>query len=406
MKKMNHTPHRLPALVGSLALSLAAAAALSACGLFDRGPAAQAGSAAPTAAGANAATASPSTGATLLPQADRISDQAILADQRTYQALQGRIKALNDGGRPVRDYHLSKAQCWLDVSFHEYTRNDRSAFPQAALDESRKLVAALEQNTTPSMDTPLVNGAAALRPDLWERANALRGHRGFQCAQQKVACAEVELVHAGNEHNQQQWRHAKPYVQIAEDLLGEARQLAASCLPPVPAPVVIPAPVAPPPAPAVSAPGPVVAPISIAPQPAPKPIAQPVQLRSQVLFDFDKAEPRNMRPNTVAELRQMVAKIKADGLVVQSVRLSGFADRMKTAVANDYNQRLSERRVNTVAAELKGLGIDTGKITVTAGGDSQQVVDCPPQKFKRKADLEECLLPNRRVEVVVEAIKP
>jgi OmpA-OmpF porin, OOP family len=401
MKKTNTS---LSSVVGFLALSLAAAAALSACGLFDRGSAATP----PAAAGANPATAANAAapGATLLPPAARISDPAIAADQRTYQTMQGRIKALNDGGRPVRDYHLAKAQCWLDVSFHEYTRNDRSAFPQAAMDESRKLVAAMEQNLTPPMDTPLVNGAAALRPDLWERASALRGHRGFQCAQQKVACAEVELVHAGNEYNQQQWRHAKPYVQIAEDLLGDARLLAASCLPPPPPPVVVPAPRA---APVVTPPpaaGPVVAPISIAPQPAPKPVVQPVQLRSQVLFDFDKADTRNMRANTVAELRQMVAKIKADGLVVRSVRLAGYADRMKTAVATDYNQRLSERRVNTVAAELRRLGIDSAVITVAAGGDSQQVVDCSAQKFKRKAELEECLLPNRRVEVLVEAVKP
>ncbi len=411
MKTTNHT-RPLTSAVSTLVLGAAAAAVLSACGLFDRGPAPQAGAAASganaatsTSAGAAAATAGAAPGATLLPQADRISDQAIAADQRTYQAMQGRIKSLNDGGRPLRDYHLSKAQCWLDVSFHEYTRNDRSAFPQAALDESRKLVAAMEQNLTPPMDTPLVNGAAQLRPDLWERASALRGHRGFQCAQQKVACAEVELVHAGNEYNQQQWRHAKPYVQIAEDLLGEARLLAANCLPPAPPAVVVP--VAPPPPPvAPPTPGPVGAPLSMAPPPPPKPVVQPVQLRSQVLFDFDKSDPRNMRPNTVADVRQMVAKIKAEGLVVKSVRLAGFADRMKTAVATGYNLRLSERRVNTVAAELKRLGIDSGVITVSAGGDSQQVVDCSAQKFKRKADLEECLLPNRRVEVLVEAVKP
>ncbi|MBL8330929.1 MAG: hypothetical protein JNJ71_18980, partial [Rubrivivax sp.] len=52
----------------------------------------------------------------LNPPAARISDQAIAADQRAYESLQGRIKGLNDKGRPVRDYHLSKAQCWLDVS--------------------------------------------------------------------------------------------------------------------------------------------------------------------------------------------------------------------------------------------------------------------------------------------------
>jgi hypothetical protein len=124
---------------------------------------------------------------TLTPAAERITDGAISADQRGYEALQARIKGLNDRGRPLRDYHLSKAQCWLDVSLHEYTRNDRSAFPQAALTESEKLVQGMERGAGAlPMDTLLVNDAARLRPDLWERAAALKGHAGFRCAQQKL----------------------------------------------------------------------------------------------------------------------------------------------------------------------------------------------------------------------------
>ena len=81
-----------------------------------------------------------------------------------YEALQGRIKALNDGGRRVADYHLAKAQCWLDVSFHEYTRNDRSNFPQAAMTESERLIVGMERDLNPMpLDTPLVNGAVRLR---------------------------------------------------------------------------------------------------------------------------------------------------------------------------------------------------------------------------------------------------
>ena len=149
--------------------------------------------------------------AQLAPADARITDRVIQRDHATYEALQARLKALNDGGGlPVRDYHLSKAQCWLDVSFHEYTRNDRSAFPQGALSESEKLVVAMEGRQSPiSTDTELVNGAR-LRPDLWAQLEALKRGPGFRCAQPQIACAEVELVHAGNEHNQQQWRHAKP----------------------------------------------------------------------------------------------------------------------------------------------------------------------------------------------------
>ena len=133
----------------------------------------------------------------LTPAAQRISDQAIQADHDAFKGLQGRLHQLNERGLPVRNYHLSKAQCWLDVSLHEYTRNDRSAFPQAAMTESEKLIVALESQASPlPMDTPLVNDAARLRPDLWARTEALKQHPGFKCAAQQVACSEVELVHA------------------------------------------------------------------------------------------------------------------------------------------------------------------------------------------------------------------
>src|SRR5450830_80666 len=87
--------------------------------------------------------------AQLTPAPERISDQAIHADYAAYEQLQTRIHQLNEQGLPVRNYHLSKAQCWLDVSLHEYTRNDRSAFPQASMTESEKLIVALENKTTP-----------------------------------------------------------------------------------------------------------------------------------------------------------------------------------------------------------------------------------------------------------------
>ena len=325
----------------------------------------------------------------LTPAPARISDAAIQADHQAYDRLQGRIKGLNDRGRPVRDYALSKAQCWLDVSFHEYTRNDRSAFPQAAMAASEKLIRSLEQGAEPGLDTPLVNGAARLRPDLWDRAAALRGDGGFRCAAQKVACAEVELVHAGNEFNQQQWRHAKPYVQIAEDLLGEAQQLAAACNPP-PVAAVTPAP-APPPVPAPVTP----------PMPAP-PAVQQLQLNAGVLFNFDKHDARNVRPFSVVQLEELVRRVQRDQLEVLAVKLSGHADRLNSTGKGDYNQRLSEKRVATVKAELVKLGLPAALISTVASGDAEQIQGCE-QRFKGTVELQECLLPNRRVEVVIDA---
>ena len=85
----------------------------------------------------------------LTPAPDRTSDQAIHADHEAYKVLQERIHQLNERGVPVRDYQLSKAQCWLDVSLHEYSRNDRSAFPQDAMTESEKIIVVLEKKATP-----------------------------------------------------------------------------------------------------------------------------------------------------------------------------------------------------------------------------------------------------------------
>ena len=306
--------------------------------------------------------------ARLKPEAQRITDEAIDADLGTYEATQGRIKALNDAGRPIRDYHLSKAQCWLDVSFHEYTRNDRSDFPQAALDESVTLIAGMEQGVSPlPTDTPLVNDARYLRDDLWKRLRAIHGTPGFTCAQQAVACGEVELVHAGNEFNQQQWRHAKPYIQIAEDMVNDAEALARQC-----------------------------------PSPADVPVAPPVPLVANVLFEFDKDRSRDIRTYSLESLDRSLARIGEEKLNLVHVELVGHADRMDGR-GHDYNRGLSERRAQTVRELLIGRGVDPAKIGYSYRGDSQQVQAC--EGVKPRAALLECLLPNRRVEVRFEVAR-
>lgn len=299
----------------------------------------------------------------LAAQQDRISDETIHADLQAYEATQGRIQALNDAGRPVRDYHLSKAQCWLDVSFHEYSRNDRSAFPQEALDESVKLISGMEAGVSPlPTDTPLVNGARYLREDLWKRLRAIHGTPGFECAQQAVACGEVELVHAGNEFNQQQWRHAKPYIQIAEDWVNDAEALARQC----------------------------------GPAPASGAAAAPAPLVANILFEFDRDGPADIRAHSLETLDRALARIAEEGRVLERVELTGHADRMQGQGAR-YNEALSERRARTVRELLVARGVDPDKIGYDFRGDAEQVQRC--DGVTPRAALRECLLPNRRVEV-------
>ena len=337
------------------------------------------------------AAAAAAQGATLTPPAGRISDAAIQADHRTYEAVQERLRALNAAGRPLRDATLAQAQCWLDVSFHEYTRNDRSDFPQAALAESERLAVAMASGApTPPLATPLIAGADRLRPDLWARATALREHAGWRCAQHKVACAEVELVHAGHEHRQGQWRHAQPYVQIAEDLMADAVVLAESC---APAPAVVaraePAPVAPP------------APSAVVPAPV-----REVQLLAQVLFDFDGADARHVPAFSMVQLQTLVARVREQGLQIVAVHLDGHADRLNRSGQDDYNLRLSERRVATVRGLLAELGVEASRVQTRARGDTQPVTHCTVETAGSPAALRGCLQPDRRVTVEIVTRQP
>jgi len=333
-------------------------------------------------------TASAQAAPELAPSSDRITDPVIHADLKGYTRMQDRIKALNDAGRPIRDYHLSKAQCWLDVSFHEYSRNDRSAFPQEALDEAGKLIEAMEQQRTETLgfDTRLVNDAARLRPDLWARSNALRQGPGGECAAAKLACAEVELVHAGNEFRQQQWRHARPYIQIAEDLIAEASQAAEHC--PRPQPVV-----------AVEAaqptgqncPPPPPAPV------LPMPARTSFKIGARIHYPTDQHRERDILAPGRPELDAMVAKLKAPGVQFTAIHLVGRADLRAPA---EYNRKLSAKRVDTVRKYLIARGIPADKISEEALGADEPVAVCDRKQQPEKL-YDACLQSNRRVDVYV-----
>jgi OmpA-OmpF porin, OOP family len=319
-----------------------------------------------------------------------MTDPAIHADYANYEAQQGRIKALNDTGKqPVGSYALSKAQCWLDVSLHEYSRNDRSQFPRLALQESSKITQELQTSgsSASAQQTPLLNDASKLRPDLWDAASKLKGHPGWRCAEQKTACAEVELVHAGNEFNQQQWRHAKPYVQIAEDLMGDAQKAAEAC---IPAPVVK----APPPPPAV-----------VTTPPPPPPEAKPFNASANVLFNFDKRDMANVRSYTKDQLDALIGQIKSGGITVSSIKLVGHADRLNSTGDNSYNVKLSQDRATNIKNYMVSQGIAANLMTTGYEADNQQLDACTKNKFRNTAELQECLLPNRRVEVIVNGMR-
>lgn len=331
------------------------------------------------------------------------TDGSVAADHQGFQRQQEAIRVLNATGRhPLRSYSIAKAQCWLDVSFHEYTRNDRSAFPLEALRQSEAITAYLASGAdprapaNPAQRTPLVADALKLRDDLWTTTSALKTGAGWACVQQQVACAEVELVHAGHEQRQQGWRHAKPYVQIAEDLVGAASAAALSCDQPDPLDFETGAgrraepPPPPPPAPPPPPPPP--------PPPAPV-VKETIVLGASVLFPFDRRGEGDLLPQGRAQLDQMIARLNRAYERIDAIELVGYTDRLGSEA---YNARLSQDRADAVKAYLERKGV-SAPITAVGRGPADPLVECPGTR--RTPRLTDCLQPNRRVEIGITGVK-
>ncbi|MCO6419436.1 OmpA family protein [Siccirubricoccus sp. KC 17139] len=126
-----------------------------------------------------------------------------------------------------------------------------------------------------------------------------------------------------------------------------------------------------------------------APRPAPAVVEQapqpPVTARTYlVFFDWDRAD-------LTDRARQIIGEAAAAAPQVQTTRIevAGHADRSGTP---QYNQRLSQRRADAVAAELVRRGIARNLIAVSAYGETRPLV--PTADGVREPQ-------NRRVEIVL-----
>ena len=118
---------------------------------------------------------------------------------------------------------------------------------------------------------------------------------------------------------------------------------------------------------------------------APAPAAAPAPARTYlVFFDFDRADLTDRARQIIAEAAQAVTTTGTT-----RIEVAGHADRSGTP---QYNQRLSQRRAEAVAAELSRRGIARSQMSIQAFGESRPLV--PTADGVREPQ-------NRRVEIVL-----
>jgi OOP family OmpA-OmpF porin len=152
-----------------------------------------------------------------------------------------------------------------------------------------------------------------------------------------------------------------------------------------------------PPVAAAPAPAPMPEPVvQQPPPPPPAPVAPPppparfekVTMSATELFGFDSAKLASPQP----KLDDIAAALTAD-TSIRDIEVVGYTDRLGS---DKYNQKLSQQRADAVRTYLVGKGIDGSRLKAVGKGEANPIVQC---NNKKRADLIECLAPNRRVEV-------
>lgn len=132
-----------------------------------------------------------------------------------------------------------------------------------------------------------------------------------------------------------------------------------------------------------------VAVVAPAPEPAPRaPRFEKHTFSATELFAFDSSELRMPQPKL-----DKIAQVLAADSEINQIVITGHTDRIG---AEDYNQKLSERRAVAVKNYLVNKGIKPDRLKAEGKGEANPVVDC---NDTNRTALITCLQPNRRVEV-------
>jgi len=134
------------------------------------------------------------------------------------------------------------------------------------------------------------------------------------------------------------------------------------------------------------------------PQPAPAaPLLQKISFSADALFAFDKSE---LKPEGKAMLDDLVRQL--NGATYGVISATGHTDRFGS---DAYNQKLSERRADTVKEYLVSHDILASRINAEGKGESQPITKSGDCLGAKSAKVIACLQPDRRVDVEIQGTK-
>jgi outer membrane protein OmpA-like peptidoglycan-associated protein len=113
-----------------------------------------------------------------------------------------------------------------------------------------------------------------------------------------------------------------------------------------------------------------------------------VSLKNEVLFDVDSSTLRGVARTTLSDVAQVFARYPD-----QTISIEGHAD---STGAASYNQRLSERRAESVRSYLVNAGVPSANLRALGFGETRP---------RASNDTAEGRQLNRRVEIHVQAIE-
>jgi len=133
------------------------------------------------------------------------------------------------------------------------------------------------------------------------------------------------------------------------------------------------------------------------PPPPPPPAARNFELKADGTFAFAKSD---LTPTGRTRIDTTLRELKSSGIRLRAISIVGHTDPIGS---NEFNQRLSLARANSVRDYLVAQGVPANIITTEGRSFSELKVteaDCRAQgKAKTRTALIACFEPNRRVDI-------